>query len=47
MMLPDSWHGPWSGLRAVVVGLGKSGFSVADTLVELGVHTAVVGKAAI
>ena len=46
MMLPDSWHGPWSGLRAVVVGLGKSGFSVADTLVELGVQTAVVGKAA-
>jgi UDP-N-acetylmuramoylalanine--D-glutamate ligase len=46
MMLPDSWHGSWSGLKAVVLGLGKSGFSVADTLVELGVQTAVVGKAA-
>jgi UDP-N-acetylmuramoylalanine--D-glutamate ligase len=46
MMLPDSWHGSWSGLKAVVIGLGKSGFSVADTLVELGVQTAVAGKAA-
>jgi UDP-N-acetylmuramoylalanine--D-glutamate ligase len=46
MTLPDSWHGSWSGLKAVVVGLGKSGFSVADTLVELGVETAVVGRSA-
>jgi UDP-N-acetylmuramoylalanine--D-glutamate ligase len=46
MTLPDSWHGSWSSLKAVVVGLGKSGFSVVDTLVELGVETAVVGKTA-
>ena len=46
MMLPDSWHGSWSGLKAIVVGLGKSGFSAADTLIELGVQTAVVGKSA-
>ena len=46
MMLPDSWHGSWPDLKAVVVGLGKSGFSVVDTLVELGVETAVVGKTA-
>ena len=45
MILPSSWHGNWSGLRAVVLGLGKSGFSVADTLIELGVSvTAVAGK---
>ena len=45
-MLPDSWHGSWPDLKAVVVGLGKSGFSVVDTLVELGVETVVVGKTA-
>ena len=47
MMLPDSWHGPWSRPQGQSWSvLGKSGFSVADTLAELGVHTAVVGKAA-
>ena len=30
-----SWHSNWSGLRAVVLGLGATGFSVADTLAEL------------
>lgn len=40
-MLPTSWHGSWAGLRAAVLGLGKSGFSVADTLVELGVQVTV------
>ena len=45
MNLPNSWHDDWSGLSAVVLGLGKSGFSVVDTLVELGVETAVVGAA--
>jgi len=44
MTLPDSWHGSWPKLKAVVVGLGKSGFSAVDTLVELGVKTAVLGK---
>lgn len=31
-----SWHADWSGLRVAVLGLGKTGFSVADTLAELG-----------
>jgi UDP-N-acetylmuramoylalanine--D-glutamate ligase len=30
-----SWHSDWSGLRVAVLGLGVSGFSVADTLTEL------------
>jgi UDP-N-acetylmuramoylalanine--D-glutamate ligase len=44
MMLPTSWHGQWSGLKAVVLGLGKSGFSVVDTLVELSVETVAIAK---
>jgi UDP-N-acetylmuramoylalanine--D-glutamate ligase len=44
MTLPNSWHADWSKLSALVLGLGKSGFSVADTLVELGVTTTVVGR---
>lgn len=45
MTLPSSWHADWSGLSAVVLGLGKSGFSVVDTLIELGVKTtAIAGK---
>lgn len=32
----------WSGLRVVVTGLGKTGFSVADTLAELGALVVVV-----
>ena len=27
-----SWHDDWSGLRVAVLGLGMTGFSVADTL---------------
>ncbi|CAB4537511.1 unannotated protein [freshwater metagenome] len=46
MTLPNSWHAEWSNLSALVLGLGKSGFSVVDTLVELGVKTSVVGKEA-
>jgi UDP-N-acetylmuramoylalanine--D-glutamate ligase len=46
MSLPASWHGNWSGLSAVVLGLGKSGFSVADTLIELGVKVTVIAKQA-
>lgn len=30
-----SWHHDWSELRVAVLGLGATGFSVADTLVEL------------
>jgi UDP-N-acetylmuramoylalanine--D-glutamate ligase len=44
MSLPNSWHTDWSSLSALVLGLGKSGFSVADTLVELKVKTTVVGR---
>jgi UDP-N-acetylmuramoylalanine--D-glutamate ligase len=41
MTLPTSWHGSWAGLKAAVFGLGKSGFSVVDTLSELGVEVTV------
>jgi UDP-N-acetylmuramoylalanine--D-glutamate ligase len=46
MSLPTSWHEDWSQLRAVVLGLGKSGFSALDTLVELGVEAVAVGGSA-
>ncbi len=33
----DSWYAEgWKGLNVAVLGLGATGFSVADTLVELG-----------
>ena len=39
----QSWHSEaWRGLKAVVLGLGVSGFSAADTLVELGAEVTVV-----
>jgi UDP-N-acetylmuramoylalanine--D-glutamate ligase len=31
-----SWHADWKGLRVAVLGLSVTGFSVADTLSELG-----------
>ena len=37
-----SWHHDWSGLRVAVLGLGAIGFSVADTLVELGSRVRVI-----
>lgn len=37
-----SWHADWKGLRVVVLGLGVTGFSVADTLAELGAEVLVV-----
>lgn len=37
-----SWHHDWSGLRVAVLGLGVTGFSVADTLVELGARVRVI-----
>ena len=46
MSLPTSWHEDWSQLKAVVLGLGKSGFSALDTLVELGVEALAVGEGA-
>lgn len=36
-----SWNSNWKGLRVAVFGLGVSGFSVADTLVELGAEVRV------
>ncbi|MCS0497948.1 UDP-N-acetylmuramoyl-L-alanine--D-glutamate ligase [Protaetiibacter mangrovi] len=37
-----SWRADWSGLRVAVLGLGVTGFAVADTLQELGAETLVV-----
>ncbi|GAA4173395.1 UDP-N-acetylmuramoyl-L-alanine--D-glutamate ligase [Gryllotalpicola koreensis] len=43
----NSWHtDAWQGLRVAVFGLGKTGFSVADTLVELGSEVLVVTQQA-
>ncbi|MEY4618490.1 MAG: hypothetical protein RL101_676 [Actinomycetota bacterium] len=41
-----SWHSDWSNLRAVVYGVGVSGFAVADTLHELGASLLVVANSA-
>lgn len=41
-----SWHADWSGLRVTVYGLGVTGFSVADTLAELGADVLVVAAKA-
>lgn len=42
----DSWHSDWKNLRVAVFGLGVSGFSVADTLAELGVEVLVLAAKA-
>lgn len=39
-----SWHSDWRGKRALVYGLGASGFSVADTLKELDCDLLVVSS---
>ncbi|MBX9470470.1 UDP-N-acetylmuramoyl-L-alanine--D-glutamate ligase [Microcella sp.] len=39
-----SWHDDWSGLRVLVLGLGVTGFSVADTLAELGARVLVAAR---
>lgn len=39
-----SWHHDWSELRVAVLGLGPVGFSVADTLVELGARVRVIAE---
>lgn len=39
-----SWHDDWRGLRVAVLGLGKTGFSVADTLAELGASCLVLSE---
>lgn len=41
-----SWHAEWRGLRVAVLGVGVTGFSVADTLVELGAEVLVVAAKA-
>ena len=39
-----SWHSDWSGLRVAVLGLGVTGFAVADTLAELHASVTVVAE---
>jgi UDP-N-acetylmuramoylalanine--D-glutamate ligase len=39
-----SWHSDWAGLRVGVLGLGVTGFSVADTLAELGCAVLVLAE---
>lgn len=49
MARPDSlhsWHDDWTGLRVLVLGLGVTGFAVADTLAELGCRVLVVADRA-
>ncbi|WP_221583946.1 UDP-N-acetylmuramoyl-L-alanine--D-glutamate ligase [Microbacterium sp. G2-8] len=41
-----SWRADWTGLRVAVLGLGATGFSVADTLTELGADVLVVTEQA-
>ena len=41
-----SWHSRWAGLRVAVLGLGKTGFAVADTLVDLGASVLAVTERA-
>jgi len=45
VILPTSWHQAWN-FRVAVLGLGKSGFSVADTLMELGSQVTVFASRA-
>ncbi|WP_424935973.1 MULTISPECIES: UDP-N-acetylmuramoyl-L-alanine--D-glutamate ligase [Bacteria] len=41
-----SWHADWRGLRVAVLGLSVTGFSVADTLAELGADVLVLTESA-
>ncbi|WP_200948608.1 UDP-N-acetylmuramoyl-L-alanine--D-glutamate ligase [Microbacterium sp. Root61] len=41
-----SWYADWTGLRVAVLGLSVTGFSVADTLAELGADVLVVTEGA-
>lgn len=40
------WNADWAGLRVAVLGLGLTGFSVADTLAELGAKVLVLAAGA-
>lgn len=42
----NSWHSEWKNLRVAVFGLGVSGFSIADTLAELGAEVRVIAAKA-
>ena len=39
-------HTEWDGLRAVVVGIGVSGFAAADNLTHMGATVTVLAEAA-
>jgi UDP-N-acetylmuramoylalanine--D-glutamate ligase len=39
-----SWRSDWKNLRVAILGLGKTGFSAADTLVELGATVVVLAS---
>ena len=41
-----SWHADWTRLRVAVLGLSVTGFSVADTLAELGADVVVFSESA-
>ncbi|WP_336640104.1 UDP-N-acetylmuramoyl-L-alanine--D-glutamate ligase [Microbacterium sp. USHLN272] len=41
-----SWNADWTGLRVAVLGLSMTGFSVADTLTELGADVLVLSESA-
>ncbi|WP_125132317.1 UDP-N-acetylmuramoyl-L-alanine--D-glutamate ligase [Microbacterium sp. 10M-3C3] len=41
-----SWYADWRGLKVAVLGLSVTGFSVADTLAELGADVLVVSERA-
>jgi UDP-N-acetylmuramoylalanine--D-glutamate ligase len=41
-----SWRADWSGLRVAVLGVGVTGFAVADTLVELDARVLVIAAKA-
>ncbi|SDH31348.1 UDP-N-acetylmuramoyl-L-alanine--D-glutamate ligase [Microbacterium pygmaeum] len=41
-----SWYADWKGLRVAVLGLSVTGFSVADTLAELGADVLVLSESA-
>ncbi len=42
----NSWHADWRGVKVAVLGLGVTGFSVADTLQELGASVHVFASRA-
>ncbi len=42
----NSWRANWRGLKVAILGLGISGFSVADTLAELGAELLVLAEKA-